>query len=834
MFLVLLSFLFLSVGLNSGISVPCAEVEIWAECISPCNTCEKMGHCSPPPECHKGCDCKPGYFRNETGVCVPKEKCHPVKLAKCPPNAQFSSCGSPVFPTCDNPYPIVDYDDQCLPGCFCNPGFLMSRDGTCVPEGQCLEKEVEVPYEQFLIECREDEDYYECSPSCRNTCENFNNPEIHCECGPPGCFCKEGLVLREDGMCVPPEECPEPVAPIDPCREYEDYYECSPSCKNTCENFNNPEARCECGPPGCFCKQGLVLRADGRCVQPQECPKPPAPKVTCRADEDYYECSPSCKNTCENFNNPGAKCQCGPPGCFCRRGLVLRADGRCVRPQECPKPSAPKVVCRHDEEYYECNPRCRNTCENFNNPEQKCQCGAPGCFCRQGLVLRADGRCVRPEECRKPSTPKAVCREDEDYYECNPSCRNTCENMYNQELKCECGPPGCFCREGLVLRADGRCVQPQECPKPPARRQPPPRCPKNAIYIECGSPCPPTCEDLEPEPCEEKCVQACYCKPGYVKRKDGICVKIETCLPRRRPELPPPPPKCPKNAIFIECGSPCPPTCENRYPTCEEKCTTACYCKPGYLKSKQGKCVRADQCEPPPVIERCGVDEEYYQCTPSCKNTCENFRNPTALCQCGPPGCFCKKGLVMRADGKCVRPNQCPVQCGRDEQYYTCTPSCKNTCENCTNPAARCTCGPPGCFCREGLVKRADGKCVSPNQCPKRCGVDEEYYQCTPSCKNTCKNFRNQTALCQCGPPGCFCKRGLVKRVDGKCVSPNQCPVQCGRDEQYYNCTPSCKNTCENCDNPAAICTCGLPGCFCREGLVKRADGKCVPPSQCP
>ncbi|GFR12685.1 uncharacterized protein TNCT_390051 [Trichonephila clavata] len=395
-----------------------------------------------------------------------------------------------------------------------------------------------------------------------------------------------------------------------------------------------------------FCKQGLVLRADGRCVQPQECPKPPAPKVTCRADEDYYECSPSCKNTCENFNNPGAKCQCGPPGCFCRRGLVLRADGRCVRPQECPKPSAPKVVCRHDEEYYECNPRCRNTCENFNNPEQKCQCGAPGCFCRQGLVLRADGRCVRPEECRKPSTPKAVCREDEDYYECNPSCRNTCENMYNQELKCECGPPGCFCREGLVLRADGRCVQPQECPKPPARRQPPPRCPKNAIYIECGSPCPPTCEDLEPEPCEEKCVQACYCKPGYVKRKDGICVKIETCLPRRRPELPPPPPKCPKNAIFIECGSPCPPTCENRYPTCEEKCTTACYCKPGYLKSKQqGKCVRADQCEPPPVIERCGVDEEYYQCTPSCKNTCENFRNPPLYVNVDLQVAFVKKAL---------------------------------------------------------------------------------------------------------------------------------------------------------------------------------------------
>ncbi|GFU22903.1 zonadhesin [Nephila pilipes] len=635
MFLMVLTSLLLSIGLNSGYSHPCAELEIWAECVSPCNTCEELGRCRAPSECKKGCDCKPGYYRNEIGACVPRQQCQ-VKEQKCPPNAQFVSCGPSVFPTCDDPYPEIDYEEECLSGCFCKPGFLLRRDGICVPERQCLEKE---------------------------------------------------------------------LTPDEP---------------------------------------------------------------TCREDEDYYECNPSCKNTCENFNNPNVKCKCGPPGCFCREGLVRSADGRCVEPQECSRPPTPKVVCREDEDYYECNPSCKNTCENFNNPD----------------------------------------------------------------VKCECGPPACFCREGLVRNEEGRCVRPQECQRPPAPREPPPKCPKDAIYIECGSPCPPTCEDLEPEPCEEKCVQACYCKPGYLKRKDGICVKLETCLPSK-PERPQP--KCPEHAIFIECGSPCPPTCENRWPeACEEKCTRACYCKPGYLKSKQGKCVKPEHCKAVPVPVQCGVDEQYYNCTPSCKNTCDHYNNPLIRCKCAPPGCFCKEGLVKRADGKCVHPSQCPKKCGVGEQYYQCTPSCKNTCENFQNPAVLCQCGPPGCFCKEGLVKRADGKCVPPNQCPVKCGIDEQYYQCTPRCKNTCENFRNPAIPCQCGPPGCFCKMGLVKRSDGKCVQPKECPVKCGVDEQYYNCTPGCKNTCENFNNPGVRCRCGLPGCFCREGLVRRADGKCVYPNQCP
>ena len=38
------------------------------------------------------------------------------------------------------------------------------------------------------------------------------------------------------------------------------------------------------------------------------------------------------------------------------------------------------------------------------------------------------------------------------------------------------------------------------------------RCPVGWHWSDCGSACPPTCEDLEPS-CEKKCVKGCFCHP---------------------------------------------------------------------------------------------------------------------------------------------------------------------------------------------------------------------------------------------------------------------------------------------------------------------------------
>lgn len=63
------------------------------------------------------------------------------------------------------------------------------------------------------------------------------------------------------------------------------------------------------------------------------------------------------------------------------------------------------------------------------------------------------------------------------------------------------------------------------------------------------------------------------------------------------------PPKCVENAAFIPCGSSCPPTCEAPKPVlCSQRCEVGCFCKPGFLKTKDGACVTPDQCKTSKLI----------------------------------------------------------------------------------------------------------------------------------------------------------------------------------------------------------------------------------------
>ncbi|GIY92463.1 uncharacterized protein CEXT_780751 [Caerostris extrusa] len=177
----------------------------------------------------------------------------------------------------------------------------------------------------------------------------------------------------------------------------------------------------------------------------------------------------------------------------------------------------------------------------------------------------------------------------------------------------------------------------------------------------------------------------------------------------------------------------------------------------------------------------CAPYEHFYECTPTCKNTCEKFNNPGANCRCGPPGCFCKKGLVKRMDGMCVLPSQCPVKaiCRTNAQFSMCKSPCRPTCKNPT-PAP---CSEPcvaGCFCKDGFLEDEDGSCVLFRTVAEIKSFTVAQIRSTTSAlqvaKNTCENFNNPTARCQCGPPGCFCKSGLVKRADESVITPKECP----------------------------------------------------------
>lgn len=139
------------------------------------------------------------------------------------------------------------------------------------------------------------------------------------------------------------------------------------------------------------------------------------------------------------------------------------------------------------------------------------------------------------------------------------------------------------------------------------------------MFSECGTACPDTCANLDdpkPRPCTRNCVIGCICQEGFVRNDKGQCV-----LPSQCPNsdaiassslLLAPLPECGPNELYNECGSACPETCdtfnglvENR--ACILLCVPGCFCKDGFVRSKDGQCIPPSECPKPtgstPTIE---------------------------------------------------------------------------------------------------------------------------------------------------------------------------------------------------------------------------------------
>jgi len=220
---------------------------------------------------------------------------------------------------------------------------------------------------------------------------------------------------------------------------------------------------------------------------------------------------------------------------------------------------------------------------------------------------------------------------------------------------------------------------------------PPPTgdCGRFAERRMCGSACAPTCSNPQPGPtCVLPCVDACFCKEGYLKANNGECVKPEECpLVPRLPNLEIPqlntmvdPPKCASNEEYRTCGSACAPTCAMPQPKpwCTRQCATGCFCKEGYLKNENNVCIPAAKCESielksiniplqriplePPTCPT--KDEHYVPCGVQfdCLASCKIPLTPKCLERQCTPGCVCKKPFVRHLDGRCVEKSQCPKE----------------------------------------------------------------------------------------------------------------------------------------------------------------------------
>ena len=117
-----------------------------------------------------------------------------VAVPRCPANSYYTSCGTACPRSCQNPLVMYRCIERCVPGCFCNPGYLKDdATGACIPEARCY--------------CPANSVYSGCSSACPETCQR-GRPQVCVQVCRAGCTCRSGYVIDEySGQCVPRNYC---------------------------------------------------------------------------------------------------------------------------------------------------------------------------------------------------------------------------------------------------------------------------------------------------------------------------------------------------------------------------------------------------------------------------------------------------------------------------------------------------------------------------------------------------------------------------------------------------------------------------------------------------
>jgi len=493
--------------------------------------------------------------------------------------------------------------------------------------------------------------------------------------------------------------------------------------------------------------------------------------------------------------------------------------------------------CGANAEFQTCGSACVPDCAN-RTPPTFCtlQC-VIGCFCKEGFLKNANGECVRAEECdaphheipmQFPTAPR--CPDNEEFNPCGSACAPSCANPHPSPVCTKNCVVACFCKEGHLRNAHGLCVPTLQCEAPTMFFAYPPsvsQCKENEIFLPCGSACAPTCAKPHPSPvCTKNCVVGCFCKPGFLKNEQGVCIQSENCGVPAAEAMPMPPQLCGQNEEFRQCKG-CDGTCKNPNPLCPRICIQGCACKEGHLRSDEGKCILTRECSPAapqldsfmmlPPVQKCGQNEEFRQCK-GCDGTCKT-PNPPCPRNC-VPGCACKEGHLRSESGQCILTRECALipqlesfmmlppipKCGEHEIFHPCGTACPATCAN-PHPSPVCTRNCViGCFCKEGFLKNAQGVCVAAANCDAPTKPEPVAFVATGvKSVGKCSSDREQFVECgsqldclaTCGTPMPFLIHG-APQVSKKCLE--------------RSCTP---------------------GCVCNFPYVRHSNGQCVERSQC-
>ncbi|KAL4718256.1 hypothetical protein ACJJTC_011622 [Scirpophaga incertulas] len=149
--------------------------------------------------CQRKCVCQPGYYRNSIGQCISEAQCD-----QCSKPNEFFSCGS----ACDNECSTLNEQNRtncpiinvrCNERCYCDDGYARDDSGMCVPVSECPKCGFNEVYRTVAI----------CPPmpTCDNTYEDYNCPDIDPMPTESKCICKVGYLRNSKGVCVPEEQC---------------------------------------------------------------------------------------------------------------------------------------------------------------------------------------------------------------------------------------------------------------------------------------------------------------------------------------------------------------------------------------------------------------------------------------------------------------------------------------------------------------------------------------------------------------------------------------------------------------------------------------------------
>lgn len=100
------------------------------------------------------------------------------------------------------------------------------------------------------------------------------------------------------------------------------------------------------------------------------------------------------------------------------------------------------------------------------------------------------------------------------------------------------------------------------------------------------------------------------------------------------------------------------PSCDLNCETLGNSCTQrtkqspGCYCKTGYVKNCQNKCVLASE-----YCKTCGTNEYYTDCGKFPESSCKEL-NPQSTSNAA--GCVCKSDFVRDYHNKCSSKSDCP------------------------------------------------------------------------------------------------------------------------------------------------------------------------------